>query len=82
MPNPDWTIRADAHALKLTSAQDSWYAGGGAFESGSFGYTARPGRARALARVIDASIEYRAGAAESNAGTASRLPGTFGASTA
>ena len=59
-PSADWTIRSDAHVLKLTSAGDSWYAGGGAFEDGTFGYSARTAGARVLARVIDTSIEYRA----------------------
>jgi hypothetical protein len=59
-PGADWTIRSDAHVLSLTSAADSWYAGGGAFEDATFGYSARSAGASALARLLDTSIEYRA----------------------
>jgi hypothetical protein len=35
-------VRADWHSLKLTSAQDFWYQGGGAFDGKVFGFTGRP----------------------------------------
>lgn len=35
-------VRADLHLLKLTSASDFWYQGGGAFDNKVFGYTGRP----------------------------------------
>lgn len=35
-------LRSDLHFLKLTSASDMWYQGGGAFDNKVFGYTGRP----------------------------------------
>ncbi len=34
-------LRADVHNLRLSSKNDLWYAGGGAFQEATFGYTGR-----------------------------------------
>jgi hypothetical protein len=53
-----FALRSELHALRLASSQDLWYAGGGAFQSTTFGYTGRTsGGARSLANVWDASLE-------------------------
>ncbi len=50
------SIRSEAHALRLASAADLWYSGGGAFQPQTFGYTGRPSNgARSLANVWDLS---------------------------
>ncbi len=52
-------IRSEFHALRLTSARDLWYLGGGAFQPWSFGYIGRPSNgARSLANLIDAGLDY------------------------
>ncbi len=57
-PNPKTTIRADAHRVRLSSAADSWYLGGGAFNDTVFGYQGRPsGGNKGLANIFDVSIE-------------------------
>lgn len=57
-PHAKLTIRAEAHALSLTSRNDLWYAGGGAFQPWTFGYQGRPsGGSRSLARLYDVSAE-------------------------
>lgn len=53
-----FTVRSELHALRLANAQDLWYAGGGAFQSNTFGYTGRAsGGARSLANVWDVSLD-------------------------
>ncbi|HYD55024.1 MAG TPA: alginate export family protein, partial [Gemmatimonadaceae bacterium] len=55
------TARFDARQLRLAEGRDLWYAGGGAFESTSFGYAGRPGNGlRQLATLFDLSVEWRA----------------------
>jgi hypothetical protein len=56
-------VRADVRWLRLAQSADLWYAGGGAFENESFGYAGRPTAGRALARLVDLSLEWRPGAA-------------------
>ena len=41
-PSRKVELRSDLHFLQLTSANDLWYQGGGAFDSKVFGYTGRP----------------------------------------
>jgi hypothetical protein len=56
------TVRSDIHTLRLTSANDLWYLGGGAFQPGTFGFTGRPGNgARSLATLYDTSVDYQVG---------------------
>jgi hypothetical protein len=53
-------LRSEAHALRLASAADLWYSGGGAFQPNTFGYTGRPsGGHRGLANVWDLSADYQ-----------------------
>ena len=59
-PHAKWSLRADAHLLRLTSGSDLWYQGGGAFQSGTFGYAGRPsGGDRGLASLLDLSVDYQ-----------------------
>jgi alginate export protein len=54
------SLRSEAHALRLASASDLWYLGGGAFQPRSFGYTGRPSNGnRGLANVWDISADYQ-----------------------
>lgn len=58
-PSRSFTIRADRHVLRLADRNDLWYQGGGAFQTGTFGYTGRPsGGQSSLATLYDASGEY------------------------
>jgi hypothetical protein len=58
---PRFSVNGGVHRIRLTSGSDLWYAGGGAFERGSFGYAGRPaGGSTSLATVFDASAELRA----------------------
>ena len=51
------TVRAGARSLRLSESADLWYAGGGAFEDETFGYSGRPsGGARDLATIFDLSL--------------------------
>lgn len=51
-------VRSELHSLRLASAQDLWYTGGGAFQPKTFGYTGRPsGGNRSLANVWDVSLD-------------------------
>jgi hypothetical protein len=59
-PATNVTIRADVHALRLATANDLWYSGGGAFQPGTFGFTGRPSSGHTgLATLYDASADYR-----------------------
>ena len=50
--------RTEVHALRLASAEDLWYLGGGAFQPHSFGYTGRAsGGNGSLANVWDFSLD-------------------------
>jgi len=52
-------LRSEVHALRLASASDLWYLGGGAFQPQTFGYTGRPSNGnRGLANVCDLSADY------------------------
>lgn len=53
-------LRSEGHALRLASASDLWYSGGGAFQPNTFGYTGRPSNTnRGLANVWDLSADYQ-----------------------
>ena len=59
-PTSKLTLRTEAHALRLASASDLWYLGGGAFQPQTFGYTGRPSNGhRGLANVWDLSADYQ-----------------------
>ena len=50
------TIRSDIHVLRLADANDLWYAGGGAFQAATFGYTGRPANGQStLGTLYDVS---------------------------
>jgi Alginate export len=54
-------VRADLHWLQLTSANDLWYLGGGAFDNKVFGYVGRPSnKSHSLASVVDVSADWQA----------------------
>jgi len=54
-------LRADLHWLKLTSANDFWYQGGGAFDNKVFGFVGRPANgASSLASAADISADWQA----------------------
>jgi hypothetical protein len=62
-PHPRWTIRSDAHFLRLSDRHDLWYLGGGAFQPETFGYVGRPSNGSAgLANVYDISADYEVNA--------------------
>ena len=53
-------LRSDLHWLQLTSGQDLWYQGGGAFDNKVFGYVGRPGNGHtSLASVADISADWQ-----------------------
>jgi Alginate export len=53
-------VRSDIHTLRLTSANDLWYSGGGAFQPLTFGFTGRPSNgARSLATLYDTGIDFQ-----------------------
>lgn len=54
-------LRADLDWLQLSSAQDLWYQGGGAFDNKVFGYIGRPSNGHAgFATVADLSANWQA----------------------
>jgi hypothetical protein len=53
-------LRSEVHTLRLASASDLWYSGGGAFQPQTFGYTGRPSNTnRGLANLLDLSADYQ-----------------------
>jgi hypothetical protein len=59
-PHPKVTISSEYHSLRLSSANDLWYSGGGVFQPWTFGYIGRStsGR-RSLGNLYDTQVEYR-----------------------
>ena len=58
-PHAKLALRTDVHHLRLSSTQDLWYLGGGAFQQKTFGYTGRPGNGRqTLGTLVDLSVDY------------------------
>jgi len=59
-PLKQLTLTSEAHTLRLASAADLWYSGGGAFQPSTFGYQGRPSNGhRSLANVWDFNADYR-----------------------
>jgi hypothetical protein len=59
-PTKKIQMRADVHFVKLTSNQDLWYGGGGAYDNLVFGYTGRPANGHnGLATWADISMDYQ-----------------------
>jgi hypothetical protein len=62
-PNAQTNIRLDLRTIALAEGTDLWYAGGGAFDRGGFGFAGRPsGGDTDLATVIDLSVDRSLGA--------------------
>jgi hypothetical protein len=60
-PAKSVTVRSDVHSLRLADRKDLWYAGGGAFQPWTFGYTGRPSNGQdGLATLYDISADYNA----------------------
>jgi hypothetical protein len=58
-PHKAVTVRSEFHSLRLASRKDLWYAGGGAFQPWTFGFTGRnTGGARSLANLWDGSVDW------------------------
>ncbi len=58
-PHAKLALRTDLHYLRLSSAKDLWYAGGGAFQAKTFGYAARPSNNQnSLGLFADVSADY------------------------
>lgn len=58
-PGKKMELRSDLHFLQLTSNQDLWYQGGGAFDSKVFGFTGRPSNGRSsFSSLFDMSADY------------------------
>jgi hypothetical protein len=52
-------VTSELHLLGASADEDLWYAGGGAFEAGSFGFAGRPASGGGdSARVLDLSLDY------------------------
>jgi hypothetical protein len=57
-PHARLSLRAEVHSLRLSSRDDLWYSGGGAFQEGTFGYTGRStGGHRSLGTLFDLSAD-------------------------
>jgi hypothetical protein len=57
-PHATVTVRSEVHGLRLTSGNDLWYAGGGAFQPWTFGFLGRAtGGNRGLATLYDTSVD-------------------------
>ena len=58
-PTRKLELRSDLHSLRLTSNQDFWYQGGGAFDNKVFGFTGRPSNGNAsFSSLFDISADY------------------------
>jgi len=59
-PHKNVTLTGEVRALRLSSRNDLWYLGGGAFQPWTFGYVGRPsGGGRGLASLYDVSADWR-----------------------
>ncbi|MGC2327039.1 MAG: alginate export family protein [Candidatus Sulfotelmatobacter sp.] len=59
-PAKSLTLRTDLHWLQLTSPNDLWYLGGGAYDNKVFGFTGRPANGHtSLASVPDISADWQ-----------------------
>jgi len=60
-PHSRVNISSEFHALRLSNANDLWYAGGGVFQPWTFGYIGRTtSGAQSLGNLYDVSVDYRA----------------------
>lgn len=59
-PTRTLALRSDLHWLQLTSSQDLWYLGGGAFDNKVFGFVGRPANGKSsFASVADISADWQ-----------------------
>jgi hypothetical protein len=59
-PTSKLALRSELHTLRLASAADLWYSGGGAFQEQTSGYTGRPSNGNhSVANVADISADYQ-----------------------
>ena len=59
-PTKRLALRADLHWLQLTSPNDLWYLGGGAYDNEVFGFTGRPANGHtSFASVPDISADWQ-----------------------
>ncbi len=59
-PTDRLSLRMDFHRLYLHRSEDLWYAGPGAINNSSFGFSGRPsGRRSQLMDLLDLSLDYR-----------------------
>lgn len=57
-PHKRVVFKSEVHSLRLTSRNDLWYAGGGAYQPWTFGYQSRSGAgSESLANLYDASVD-------------------------
>ena len=60
-PTKRIALRSDLHWLQLTSGNDLWYQGGGAFDNKVFGYVGTPSqRSLQLCSLADVSADWQA----------------------
>lgn len=60
-PTKKLILRSDLHWLQLTSGNDLWYQGGGAYDNKVFGYAGRPGNgSNSFASTADVSADWQA----------------------
>ena len=60
-PSKHIELRSDLHWLQLSSPNDLWYQGGGAFDNKVFGYTGRPANGHSsFASLADISADWQA----------------------
>lgn len=58
-PHARLTLNSEYHSLRLASATDLWYQGGGVFQPWSFGYVGRPSNGISkLANLYDAGADF------------------------
>ena len=59
-PTKKLDLRSDLHFLQLTSSNDLWYQGGGAFDNKVFGYVGRPANLHSsFTSILDLSADYQ-----------------------
>jgi len=59
-PHPRLTLRSAMHWLRLSSRNDLWYLGPGAFQPWTFGYAGRPSNGnRGFANVFDINADFQ-----------------------
>ena len=56
-PHPKWAVRTDAHILRLSNRNDSWYVSGGASQQTNSGSAGRPGHgSQSFSGICDVGV--------------------------